>query len=304
MLIPFYSTAGTMQFARWLLAALVALALIPSAHAGDVIAGIKARGTLRCGVSEGIAGFSEQDKAGRWSGLDADFCRAVAAARVRRLPRRSSSCRSRRPRVSLRCRPAASTCWCATPAGHLSREAAFNVQFPAVLFYDGQGFMVPRRRSIAGAADLQGATVCVEKGTTHVANLAEYAEASGLSFTPLVIDSRERGGRGVFCRPLQGLHLGCLPTRRRAPARSRRSGGPEPLRYCPSASPRNRWRRWCWAGIQQWATLVRWVLFTLILAEETGRHARQRGARSGRRSSSGNSNSGSWRVATKLTTGT
>ena len=178
---------GYRRYARRLLSA-CALFVACTAHAGDTLNGIKARGELRCGVSEGIAGFSEQDKSGRWIGLDADFCRAVAAAalgdaeKVEFVPLKAST---RFPalqagRIDLLVR---NTTWT------LAREASLNVQFPAILYFDGQGFMVPKVANITKVADLKGATVCVEKGTTHIDNLAGYSDMHGLSVTPLVIDS-------------------------------------------------------------------------------------------------------------------
>ncbi len=195
------------QGLAWLV---LTLALPPAALAGDVINGIKLRGELRCGVSEGIAGFSERDASGEWHGLDADFCRAVAAAlfndsrKVSFVPLKASS---RFPalqsgRIDLLAR---NTSWT------FVREAVFNVQFPAVLFFDGQGFMVAKASGITRAPDLNGATICVEKGTTHLFNLEEYADANGLSFTPLILDSSAEVGAARItedCLPLLRDH-GC-----------------------------------------------------------------------------------------------
>jgi len=269
MLIPFYRTAGTMQFARSLLAAMVALAIIPSAHAGDVITGIKARGTLRCGVSEGIPGFSERDASGRWSGLDVDFCRAVAASvfgngeKAQFIPLKASA---RFPalqggRIDLLTR---STTWT------FVRETAFNVQFPAVLFYDGQGFMVPKAANIAKVAELQGATICVEKGTTHVANLAEYAEMQGMSLTPLIIDSASEVAAAFFagrCQAYTSDTSQLAAQRLLAPAGS---GGPGAFAILPERISKEPLAPVVSGGDTQWASLVRWVMYTLILAEEYG----------------------------------
>jgi len=121
-----------------------------SAVAGAVQGTLQARGVLRCGVSEGIPGFSQRDASGRWTGLDADFCRAVAAAvlgdadKVEFVPLKASlrfqALEARR--VDLLAR---NTTWT------LTREAVLGVQFPAVLFYDGQGFMVPAASKVSTA---------------------------------------------------------------------------------------------------------------------------------------------------------
>jgi general L-amino acid transport system substrate-binding protein len=255
--------------ARWLLLVVVTLSVLPSAQAGDVVAGIKARGELRCGVSEGIPGFSAQDASGRWSGLDADFCRAVAAAlfgdpeKVEFVPLRASV---RFPalqagRIDLLAR---NTSWT------FVRETAFNVQFPAVLFYDGQGFMVPKAANVARVVELQGATVCVEKGTTHVANLAEYAEAQGLSITPLVIDSTSAVAAAFFvgrCDAYTSDASHLAAARLLAPGAA---GGPDAFTILPERISKEPLAPVVASGDPQWTTLVRWVLFTLILAEEHG----------------------------------
>jgi len=269
MLIPFYSTAGTMQFARWLLTALVTLALFPSAHAGDVITGIKARGKLRCGVSEGIPGFSVQDKSGRWTGLDADFCRAVTAAvfgdaeKVEFVPLKASARFSalQSGRVDLLVR---TTSWT------FVRETAFNVQFPAVLFYDGQGFMVPKAANIARITDLQSATVCVEKGTTHLANLAEYAEMHDLSITPLVIDSTGGVAAAFFSGLCQAYTSDASTLAAERVLAPNDAGGPDAFTILPERISREPLSPVVMGGDSQWATLVRWVLYTLILGEEFG----------------------------------
>jgi general L-amino acid transport system substrate-binding protein len=243
--------------------------LLPSAQAGDVVAGIKARGELRCGVSEGIAGFSEQDETGRWTGLDADFCRAVAAAvfgdaeRVEFVPLKASA---RFPalqagRIDLLAR---NTSWT------FVRETAFNVQFTAVLFYDGQGFLVPKAANVGTVAELEGATICVEKGTTHPANLAEHAEERGLSLTPLVFDSASEVAAAFFagrCKAYTSDASHLAAARLLAPGAA---GGPDAFTILPERISKEPLAPVVAGGDSQWATLVRWVLFTLVLAEESG----------------------------------
>src|SRR5262249_59722886 len=129
-----------------------------------------------------------QDGSGRWSGLDVDFCRAVAAAalgdagKVTFVPLRASA---RFPALLTNAidRLARNTTWT------LRREAELRVAFVGILFYDGQGFLVPASAGVRSVAQLDGATVCVEKGTTHEDNLRERLSARGVRVTPLVIDS-------------------------------------------------------------------------------------------------------------------
>jgi general L-amino acid transport system substrate-binding protein len=258
-----------MYLVRWLLVTAVALSLLPSVHAGNVIAGIKARGALRCGVSEGIPGFSERAASGRWTGLDVDFCRAVAAAvfgdaeKTEFVPLKASA---RFPalqsgRIDLLTR---NTSWT------FVRETAFNVQFPAVLFFDGQGFMVPKAANIVSVADLKGATVCVEKGTTHIANLAEFVQERGLLLTPLVLDSTHEIGAAFFagrCQAYTSDASQLAALRLLAPAES---GGQGAFVILPERISKEPLAPVVSGGDTQWASLVRWVLFTLILAEENG----------------------------------
>jgi general L-amino acid transport system substrate-binding protein len=185
--------------------ALFILAWLASpATADDTLAQVKSRGTLRCGVSNGIAGFSIKDASGRWSGLEVDFCRAVAAAalgdagKITFVPLRASE---RFPALKSNAIDllARTTTWT------LSREAGLKVLFAGILLYDGQGFMVPADSGIKSVAQLNGATVCVEKGTTHERNLIDHFTASGLNVTPLVIDSSAEVAGCILCRSLQRL---------------------------------------------------------------------------------------------------
>jgi general L-amino acid transport system substrate-binding protein len=217
-------------------------------------------------VSEGIAGFSEKDAAGRWHGLDADFCRAVAAAvvgdgeRVQFVPLKAST---RFPalqarRIDLLAR---NTTWT------FSREVALGLQFPAVLFYDGQGFMVPAGSGITRPADLNGATVCVEKGTTHERNLAFYFGSRGLAVTPLVIDS----SREV----VEAFHAGrcrayTADGSRLAAARVSAPGGPASVEILPERISKEPLAPAVLGTDREWVAVVRWVLYALVAAEEYG----------------------------------
>src|SRR5512139_1149573 len=134
-------------------------ALDPStAGASDTLSGVKSRGIVRCGVSEGIAGFSQRDASGHWSGIDVDFCRAVAAAvlgdpdKATLVPLRAAA---RFPALRLGTIDllVRNTTWT------LSREAGLGVLFAGVLLYDGQGFLVNADAQIESAAQLAGATV-------------------------------------------------------------------------------------------------------------------------------------------------
>jgi general L-amino acid transport system substrate-binding protein len=248
------------------LASLACALCLATAHAGETLDAVKTRGRLRCGVSEGIEGFSARDASGRWRGLEADFCRAVAAA-VLADPEKAEF-------VALR----ASTRF---PALHakvidllvrnttwtLGREAILKVQFPGVLFYDSQGFMVPQGSRAKTVADLAGEVVCVEKGTTSEQNLADYFAARGASVTPLVIDSLSGTFEAFYagrCAALTSDRSLLAVARRRAP------GGAQAYGILPDLISREPLGPVVRRGDEDWFTLVRWVLFGLIAAEENG----------------------------------
>ncbi|HOW74822.1 MAG TPA: amino acid ABC transporter substrate-binding protein [Candidatus Competibacteraceae bacterium] len=249
-------------------AALLVLTFLipPAAEAGEVLDGVKSRGQLRCGVSEGIPGFSERDANGHWRGLDVDFCRAVAAAvlsdadKVEFVPLRASArfpaLQSRKVDLLLN-----NTTWT------LTREAVLKVQFPGILFYDGQGFMVPAAAGIATLADLDGATICVEKGTTHRRNLEVLFRANGWSVEPLVIDSATEAAQAFFagrCRAYTSDAAQLAGMRLRAPK------DPQDFVILPERISKEPLSPVVWRGDPEWTNLVRWVLNTLILAEEYG----------------------------------
>lgn len=246
---------------------LLALVLwLPLAQGGEVLEGVKARGEVRCGVSEGIPGFSEKDPSGRWVGLDADFCRAVAAAvvgdgeKVKFVP---LSAAGRFPALQARNIDllARNTTWT------LVREAVMGVQFAATLFYDGQSFLVPAENPVQRPTDLAGATICVQKGTTSERNLKRYFAQRQLSVTPLVLDSTPDVAEALFagrCQAYSSDSAQLAGMRLLAPA------GRQAYRILPELISSEPLAPAVWGGDQQWATMVRWVLFALIHAEDLG----------------------------------
>jgi general L-amino acid transport system substrate-binding protein len=156
--------------------ALLLFGLAPAAKAnpGDTLSYVRTRGYLRCGVSDGITGFSMMDASGHWAGIDVDFCRAVAAAalgdasKVQFIP---LSATARFPALELQEIDilARNTTWT------VFREPTFQVQFIGVLYYDSEGFITASASPFAHSKTLNGATICVEDGSNQAANVAEYA---------------------------------------------------------------------------------------------------------------------------------
>jgi len=237
-----------------------------NAQAGDVIGEINRRGELRCGVSEGIAGFSEQDKQGQWQGLDVDFCRAVAAAvlgdpkKVRFVSLKASSrfpaLMSRQIDLLVR-----NTTWSFT------REARLNLVFPVILFYDGQAFLVATSSKIQSVAELDKKTICIEKGTNHLDNLNTYFERKGWSAQPVIIDSSAETAEAFFAGRCVAYTADASQL---AAVISRAPGNSKDWQILPERISKESLAPVVLNDDPAWATLVRWVLFVQLTAEEQG----------------------------------
>src|SRR5207302_939966 len=173
------------------LAAALGLATILSAGqalAGKDLDAVKTRGHLICGVAAGgLAGFMSVDSRGKWTGLDIDICRAVAAAifgdseKVKYVPlspqQRFTALQSGEVDMLSN-----NSTWT------LTRDTALGLDFTGVTYYDGQGFMVHKKLGVKSAKELNGATICVAPGSTTELNLADYFRANKMSFKPVVIE--------------------------------------------------------------------------------------------------------------------
>ena len=177
-------------------AAIGTLSALP-AHAGKTLDGIKARGQVVCGVNTGLAGFSAADSTGKWTGLDVDICRAIAAAtlgdaeKVKYVPlnaqQRFTALQSGEVDVLSR-----------NTTFTLTRDASLGLNVTMVTYYDGQGFMVPTKSKIKSAKQLKGQTVCVQSGTTTEKNLTDFSKASGLNIKPVVFEKLEAAENAYF----------------------------------------------------------------------------------------------------------
>jgi len=237
----------------------------PQGGAGDVFTGVQSKDAVRCGVSDGLLGFSLKEPKGRWSGLDADFCRAVAAAalgnaeKVVFVPLITSArfLALRTGQIDLLARH---TTWT------LGREAALGVHFTGVLYYDGQGFMVTRKRGVAKIDNLNGATICVEAETTSKENLDDYFGARGWKYQSVLVKSTAEAMIALSaerCRAYTADRGQLASARATAPAGSAYLILPGEIAKEPLGPAVLR-------GDEEWFTLVKWVLFALVAAEEYG----------------------------------
>lgn len=156
---------------------------------------VKKRGTLSCGVSTGLAGFSQKDEKGGWSGLDVDVCRAVAAAvlgdagkvQYKPLTAKERFTALQSGEVDLLSR---NTTWTHT------RDTSLGLNFAGVNYYDGQGFMVSKKLGVSSAKELDGAAACIQAGTTTELNLADYFRANGMKYTAVTFDTSDQTRQG------------------------------------------------------------------------------------------------------------
>jgi general L-amino acid transport system substrate-binding protein len=246
--------------------AVAAVAIAPAiALAGPTVDSIKQRGNLRCGVNTGLLGFSAPDSAGRWTGLDADFCRAVAVAilgdpnKVQFVPTTAQNRFTilQSGEVDMLSR---NTTWTS------SRDSTMGSLFAGTLFYDGQGFMVPKKLGVKSATELNGATVCVQPGTTTELNLSDYFRSKKMSFKPVVIGDLSQVEQAFFtgrCDVYTTDISGLAATRLKAPNKDDYVILPEAISKEPLGPMIRR-------GDWEFFAIVRWALFGLVEAEEYG----------------------------------
>jgi len=251
-------------------AALVAGAAAVSLTAGTAAAAetldtVKERGELACGVSTGLSGFSVPDETGAWSGLDVDFCRAVAAAvlgdasKVKFVPltakERFTALQS--GEIDLLSRV---TTWT------LTRDASLGLNFTGVTYYDGQGFMVRKDLGITSALELDGASVCVAAGTTTELNLADYFRLKGMEYSPVVfaaISETAQGFEAGRCDVLTSDQSQLYALRTKLE-------DPDSAVVLPEVISKEPLGPVVRQGDDAWFNIVKWTLFAQVNAEELG----------------------------------
>ena len=245
---------------------LLAILATPAFAQQSTLDSVRSKGFVQCGVNTGLAGFSQPDSKGVWKGIDVDLCRAVAAAvfgdsnKVRYTPltaqQRFTALQS--GEIDLLAR---NTTWTIT------RDTSLGLNFVGVNYYDGQGFMVHRKLNVKSAKQLNGATVCVQPGTTTELNLADYFRSNKMTFKPVVIEKLEEVTNAYFagrCDVYTTDHSGLISTRAsRAPKPEEHIILPEIISKEP-LGPAVR------QGDDRWFDIVKWALFAMLEAEEMG----------------------------------
>jgi general L-amino acid transport system substrate-binding protein len=248
----------------------VLAALLISAAEAQTLETVRQRGHLQCGVNTGLAGFSQPDSKGVWHGIDVDFCRAVAAAvfgdagKVRYTPltaqQRFTALQSGEVDILAR-----NTTWT------LSRDTGLALNFVGISYYDGQGFMVPKKSNVKSARQLNGATVCVQPGTTNELNLADYFRANRMKFRPVVIEKLEEVLNAYFAGRCDAFTTDASSL---AALRASRAPRPEEHVILPELISKEPLGPAVRQGDERWFDIVKWSLFAMIEAEELGLSSR------------------------------
>ena len=222
-------------------------------------------GVVRCGVSQGLPGFSNPDSRGQWEGIDVDLCRAVAAAifgnanKVKFTPtsakERFAALQSGEFDILSR-----NTTWT------MQRDTALGLDFIGTLYYDGQGFMVPKTPPLSSAKELDGATVCTNAGTTTELNVGDFFRANNMKYELItfekadeVVAAYDSERCDVYTTDQSALYANRLKLR-----------NPENHIILPEIISKEPLGPVVRQGDPQWADIVRWTLFAMINAEELG----------------------------------
>ncbi|MEJ8573785.1 amino acid ABC transporter substrate-binding protein [Microbaculum marinum] len=226
---------------------------------------VKGKGFVQCGVSQGLPGFSNPDDQGNWTGLDVDYCRAVAAAvfndpnAVKFTPlsakERFTALQSGEVDILSR-----NTTWT------MSRDTALGLNFAGVDYYDGQGFMVRKSLGISSALELSGASVCTNTGTTTELNVADYFRANNMDYEIVafekadeVVAAYDAGRCDVYTTDASGLY-----------AQRLKLTNPDEHMVLPEIISKEPLGPVVRQGDDEWFNIAKWVLFALINAEELG----------------------------------
>jgi general L-amino acid transport system substrate-binding protein len=232
---------------------------------GSTLDIVKERGFLKCGSNTGLAGFGNPNDDGVWEGIDVDVCRAVAAAifgdasKVEYVPLttkvRFTVLQSGEVDMLSR-----NTTWT------LQRDVELGLEFVGVNYYDGQGFMVPASLGVSSATELDGASVCIQVGTTTEMNLADYFAGNGMSYEAVPVETNSEadaayiaGRCDVYTTDASGLYAS-------------RAGYPDPSAHVvmPEIISKEPLGPSVRHGDSAWADIVRWSLNAMIIGEELG----------------------------------
>ena len=243
----------------------VSLSLAAPAFAGPVLDKVKANDVVVCGVNTAAPGFSNADSKGNWTGLDVDYCRALAAAvlgdanKVKFVPlnspQRFSALQAGEVDVLAR-----NTTW------NLTRDASLGAVFVGTNYYDGQGFLVPKKLNVKSAKQLNGATICVQSGTSSEPSVADYFKSHGMKYKAVLFDTTE-ATQGAFLSGRCQVYTTDMSDL--AGARTK-AANPDDYVILPEVISKEPLGPSVRRGDNEWFQIARWVLNAFIEAEEKG----------------------------------
>jgi len=249
-----------------LLAAVLLMGAAQAVQAGPTLDAVKKKGFVQCGVSTGVAGFSNPDSKGNWTGIDVDLCKAVAAAlfgdanKIKLTPLNTQQRFTALQSGEVDVLPRNTTIT-------LQRDTALGLTGVGVNFYDGQGIMVPKKLGVKSAKELDGAAICLQPGTTTELNLADWFRANKLTFKPVVIDKFDElvrafaaGRCDAYTTDISALNV----------IRATKLSNPDDYVVLPELLSKEPLGPLVRQGDEQWAAIVRWTLNAMIEAEEYG----------------------------------
>ncbi len=250
---------------RRLMAVAAVAGLVSGVAGAATLDDVKAKGFVQCGVNTGLVGFAAPDADGNWTGFDVDYCRALAAAVFG-------------DREAVKFTPlTGKTRFTALAAGEVdvlsrnttwtySRDVDLKFTFLGINYYDGQGFMTHKSLGVGSALELDGATICIQTGTTTELNLADFFRANNMSYEPVPIETNAEARELFFaeaCDVYTTDRSGLAATRAT-------SEDPDSLVVLPEVVSKEPLGPLVAHGDDQWADIARWVLNALIIAEEKG----------------------------------
>ncbi len=236
-----------------------------SAYAGATMDGVKKKGFVQCGVNTGVPGFAGADDKGNWKGLDVDVCRAAAAAvfgdakKVKFTPltakERFTALQSGEIDVLSR-----NTTWT------LTRDSDLGLNFTGVNYYDGQGFLVKKSLGVKSAKELDGASFCIQAGTTTELNLADYFRANKMKYTPITFDKSAETAQAFDAGRCDAL----TSDQSQLYALRIQLKDPKSAVVLPEVISKEPLGPVVRQGDDAWFNVVRWALFAMVNAEDLG----------------------------------
>jgi general L-amino acid transport system substrate-binding protein len=240
-----------------------ALAVVATAASATTLDAVKQRGELVCGSNTGLSGFGSPNDKGEWSGLDVDYCRAIAAAvlgdptKVKFVPLsakdRFTALQSGEVDVLVR-----NSTWT------MSRDTSLGLNFAAINYYDGQGFLVRKSLKVASALELSGASICTQQGTTTELNLADFFRANKIPYNVVTFATSDEtrqaydaGRCDAFTTDASGLYAERL-----------KLAAPDDHMVLPEIISKEPLGPVVRHGDDQWFDIIKWVHFAMLTAEE------------------------------------